>query len=127
MIKHIAPMDYSALEQRIRAIEEEKGPHLFEPKSALLDLHTITTAIYLGVMYSEVTKKQRSRIGKALNFGAMYSPCTQWHTPPKEQLLAIWTEHEQAQLYTVLGIQRGQQDLYEALAFHFAKTYGIKA
>ena len=117
-------VDYVALEQRIAAHEAEHGPTLFTPANPLLDIHTITTAVMLTIPYGSVTKQQRCRVGKSMNFAALYTPGVMWEVPPEAQLMAIWSEKEKDQLYTVLGIGKGEQDLYQALVNHFNKSYG---
>lgn len=112
--------DFTLLEQRA-------ADHMAREQSvtnALLDIHTITTAVMLTIPYSSVTKQQRCRVGKSMNFAALYTPGVMWEVPQEAQLMAIWSEKEKDQLYTVLGIGKGEQDLYKALVNHFNKSYG---
>lgn len=127
MIKHMPYQgDLNDLEQRV--IDRELVDKLpFAPASPLLDIHTITTAVMLEIPYSAVTKQQRCRVGKSMNFTALYDPNAVWEVPREQQLMAIWSEHEKDQLYTVLGIGKGEHNLYEALVNHFNKIYGGKA
>lgn len=112
--------DFTQLEQRVADhMAKEQGL-----TNALLDIHTITTAVMLTIPYGSVTKQQRCRVGKSMNFAALYTPGVMWEVPPEAQLMAIWSEKEKDQLYTVLGIGKGEQDLYQALVNHFNKSYG---
>lgn len=117
--------DFTQLEQR--TMEHFAKEHGIAKALPLLDIHTITTAVMLTIPYSAVTEGQRRRVGKNMNFAALYTPGVMWEVPSEAALMAIWSEQEKDQLYTVLGIGKGEHDLYEALVNHFNKSYGGKA
>lgn len=117
--------DFTSLEQR--TAEHFAKEHGIAKALPLLDIHTITAAVMLTIPYSSVTKQQRCRVGKSMNFAALYTPGVMWEVPQEAQLMAIWSEQEKDQLYTVLGIGKGEHDLYKALVNHFNKAYGGKA
>lgn len=117
--------DFTQLEQR--TMEHFAKEHGIAKALPLLDIHTITTAVMLTIPYSAVTSGQRRRVGKNMNFAALYTPGVMWEVPSEAALMAIWSEKEKDQLYTVLGIGKGEHDLYEALVNHFNKSYGGKA
>lgn len=118
--------DFAAIEQRVLEHYEKHGDLPFKPSSKLLDIHTITTAITLGVMYSEVTKPQRSNVGKTLNFSMLYTPGAMWEVPQESALLSIWTVEERFQLCVDLGVTR-PDNLYKVLTSHFNTVYKGKA
>lgn len=115
--------DFTAIEQR--TMEHFAKEHGIAKALPLLDIHTITTALTLGIPYSSVTKSQRGNVGKNLNFSALYTPGVQWEVPQEHMLMAIWTDKERAQLVMQFGIT-DTSTLYQALVNHFNKAYGGK-
>lgn len=118
----MSKVDYASLEKRILDHQAKHGDLPFKPTSALLDIHTITTAIVLGIPYSSVTKPQRSNVGKTLNFTMLYTPGAMWEVPSEKQLLAIWTDEEKVQLCHKLGVP-DPVNLYKVLTNHFNTIY----
>ncbi|QBJ04516.1 hypothetical protein HOV23_gp057 [Pseudomonas phage Lana] len=114
--------DFAAIEQRVLEHYEKHGDLPLQPTSALLDIHTITTAITLGLMYSEVTRPQRSNVGKTLNFAMLYTPGAMWEVPQESVLMAIWTDEERVQLCRKLGVTQ-TVNLYKVLTHHFNTAY----
>lgn len=114
--------DFKALEQRVAAHLAEHGDAPIKPTSALLDIHTITTAIMLVIPYSRVTKPQRNNIGKTMNFAMLYTPGAMWEVPSEKALMVIWTDEEKAQICRKLGVTQPDA-LYEALTNHFNTAY----
>lgn len=119
MSKKMPSLDYSSIEQRIMAGLLERN---VRPTSALLDIHTITTAIMLSIPYSNVTKPQRSNVGKSMNFAMLYTPGAMWEVPSEKALMSIWSDEEKAQLCHKLGVNQPEA-LYAALTNHFNTTY----
>jgi hypothetical protein len=120
--KTVINADYAALEKRILEHLEKNGDTPFKPTSALLDIHTITTAIVLGIMYSAVTKPQRGNVGKSLNFAMLYTPGAMWEVPQEAALMRIWTDEEKAQICHKLGVTQPER-LYTVLTNHFNTMY----
>lgn len=116
------PADFAAIEKRVLEHYEKHGDLPFKPSSKLLDIHTITTAVILGLMYSEVTKPQRNNVGKTLNFTMLYTPGAMWEVPQEAALMSIWTEAERLQICTDLGVTEPQH-LYKVLTTHFNTIY----
>lgn len=110
--------DYAALE--LRALELMAAAPV--RTSALLDIHTITTAVMLGKMYSEVTKPQRNNVGKTMNFAMLYTPGAMWEVPSEMQLMRIWADEEKEQLCHKLGVTEPDH-LYKVLTNHFNTAY----
>lgn len=121
MIKPIHhEVDYAAIEQRLAATLSLHKP------SKLLDIHTITAAITLGLPYSSVCKRQRSNVGKSLNFAMLYTPGAKWEVPTEAALMSIWTEAECDQIRKDLELDQPGA-LYPLLLNHFNNIYGGKA
>lgn len=118
----VATTDYASLEQRVLDHIEKHGDLPFKPTSALLDIHTITAAIILGIKYSAVTRPQRNNVGKTLNFSMLYTPGAMWEVPQESALLAIWTDEEREQLCHKLGVTE-PANLYKVLTHHFHDIY----
>lgn len=123
MNKDFGNMDYAGLEQRIAAHEAQHGSMPFAPAIPLLDIHTITSAIVLCIPYSEVTKRQRSNVGKELNFSALYTPGARWEVPQESALMKIWTDRERAELVMHFGIT-DTATLYSVLVNYFNTNLG---
>jgi hypothetical protein len=121
MIKPIQhEVDYAAIERRLASSGE-----LYK-SSKLLDIHTITAAVILGLPYSKVCKRQRSNVGKTLNFTMLYTPGAMWEVPSEAALMAIWTEAECEQIRKDLEIEEPGA-LYPLILKHFNNIYGGKA
>jgi hypothetical protein len=112
-------VDYTALEKQMIDRLAAGG---IQPTSALLDIHTITTAIVLGIKYAAVTRPQRNNVGKSLNFAMLYTPGAMWEVPQESALMAIWTDEEKAQLCHKLGVTE-PENLYKVLTHHFQTAY----
>lgn len=123
MKKVIVDVDFSWLERKLLG-QQLEGTAIRTSK--LLDIHTITAAITLQIPYSQVTKPQRTRVGKTLNFSMLYTPGAMWEVPTEKTLMAIWTDKERAQLCIDLGVTQ-TVNLYKALTAHFNTTYKAKA
>ena len=119
--KKVYTADFAAIEARVVAMLGHPVPPR-QYHNPLLDIHTITTAIALQMPYSAVTSRLRSRVGKCLNFAALYTQGTQWSVPDKDSLLAIWTEGERHRLCVDLGVTQPGK-LYDVLVTHFNITY----
>lgn len=121
----MSKVDYASLEKRVLAEYQEAYPGFTPVKSHLLDIHTITSAVVLGTLYSSITKPQRNNVGKSLNFSMLYTPGAMWEVPSEKDLMSIWTYEECQQLRDDLGIDP-TKDLYQALTTHFTSCYGGK-
>jgi len=119
--KKVYTADFAAIEARVVAMLGHPAPPR-QHNNRLLDIHTITTAVALQMPYSAVTSRLRSRVGKRLNFAALYTPGMQWNVPDKDSLLAIWSDKERAQLCIDFGITRTEA-LYDVLVNHFTISY----
>lgn len=115
-------VDYAALEQRVLEHAQKDGALPFQPTSALLDIHTITTAVIMRIPYSSVTKPQRNNVGKSMNFAMLYTPGAMWEVPSEKLLMAIWTDEEKVQLCHKLGVTQPDR-LYTVLTNHFNTVY----
>lgn len=116
------PTDYASLEQRVLDHMAKHGDTPFKPTSALLDIHTITTAVMMRIPYSSVTKPQRNNVGKSMNFAMLYTPGAMWEVPSEKLLMAIWTDEEKAQICHKLGVTQPDK-LYTVLTNHFNTVY----
>ena len=123
MNKDFGNMDYAGLEQRIAAHEAKHGSLPFAPAHKLLDIHTITSAVVLNIPYSAVDKRQRSNVGKSLNFSCLYTPGARWEVPQESALMKIWTDRERAELVMHFGIT-DTATLYSVLVNHFNTNLG---
>lgn len=121
MIKNVITTDFVELEQRIAKLWANPP---IPVQSDLLDLHTITAALTLRIPYSQVTREERNRVGKPLNFAALYSPSIRWVLPDEATLMGLWTEQEKNQLCFDFKLARPSK-LYETLSNHFSNAYGI--
>lgn len=86
----------------------------------MLDLHKVTAALLYGKKYGEVDGTLRQR-AKAINFTHLYTPGNRWQVPEENQLMAIYTDLEKAELAKALGV--ALPNLYQAIKARFEQGY----
>lgn len=101
---------FEALELRAAAHAARVGPAI---QSKLLDLHTISAALFHGIQYDQVTPEQR-RAAKTKNFMHMYTPGSVWKVPDEATLMAVFSQQNQTQLCFDFRLGRPSK-LYETM------------